>query len=558
MTDLSSLLYKETLNIPAADWLEQHIYFDSNVSPNAPGNLDLSSQPWAREILDNAMDPRINDIKLVFGSQTGKTTILMLVYLLKTRFEPQPSIIALSTDPLADRLVKRRLIPLLKANEWWGSQLPPENRGQENMILMPGSPTFFTGARTPDKLSSMPASLILCDEVSKWSKGSLKESHPIFLIKERVKSFANHLIVSSSTPSDTSDVFWSEYLHSSQSHYFMPCPHCNEEFEFIWSKDNVVWEEGDTETIRQTAHYVCPFCKGKITDEDKESIMKKGHWVKSKSDHAKGHIGYHLNSMYSPYVRFGDIAVEFIKANASLIKHEALRNFWNSWLALPFEEMTLQTSDEDLRNAVDMNINRGVVPDDCDYIVLGGDPGVNASHWVASAVCSDGTIRVIDWGTLVSFKSSDGHYGYKSLVEDLVWTDRKGEKWGVDIAYIDSGYSTYEIYDECLSGIPGQLNPTKGSTAGGTWGETNVRNMDITLYTYNDYSLKMARHHMIKDKKVRFPSDVDREFMKGLEGQRLIRGKSGKMEWKELKEDHYADCLKLTIFCTWVNPTVLA
>ena len=558
MNNFSSLLFKETLDKQPADWLEENIYFDANVSPNAPGNLDLSQQPWAKEILDSMMDPRINDINLVFGAQTGKTTLLLLCYLLKARFEPQPTIIALSTDPLCDRLVKRRLIPLLKANPWYGDQLPAENRGQESMILMPGMPTFYTGARTADKLSSMPASLILLDEVSKFTKGSLKEAHPLLLVKERVKSFANHLIVSSSTPSDTNDVFWSEYLHSSQSHYFMPCPHCGNEFEFLWSKDNVVWEGGDIETIRQSAHYVCPHCKGSITDDDKITLMQRGRWVKTKEDHSKGHIGYHLNSMYSPYVRFGDIAVEFVKANASLIKHEALRNFWNSWLALPFEEMTLQTSDEDLRSAVDVNIKRGVVPDDAEYIVLGGDPGVNASHWVASAVCSDGSIRVIDWGTLVSFKSVNGHYGYRTLIDDLKWIDSRGNEWGVDIAYIDSGFSTYEVYDECLSGVPGQMNPTKGCSAGGTWGESNPRNIDITVYTYNDYSLKMARHHLIRDKMVRFPSDVDREFMKGLEGQRLIRGKSGKMEWKELKEDHYADCLKLCIFSTWVNPMVIS
>lgn len=557
MSDFSNLLFKETLDIPAADWLEKNIYFDANVSPNAPGQLDLSRQPWAREILDTFMDPRIDDINLVFGAQSGKTTLLLLCYLLKARFEPQPTLIALSTDPLCDRLVKRRLIPLLKANPWYGDQLPAENRGQESMILMPGMPTFYTGARTADKLSSMPASLILLDEVSKFSKGSLKEAHPLLLVKERVKSFANHLIVSSSTPSDMSDVFWSEYLHSSQSHYFMPCPHCGEEFEFLWSKDNVVWESGDIETIRKTAHYVCPFCKGNITNDDKVAMMQKGHWVKTKSDHAKGHIGYHLNSMYSPYVTFGDVAVEFVKANASLIKSEALRNFWNSWLALPFEEMTQSTTNEDLQAIIDVNYKRGVVPDDTLYIVLGGDPGQNANHWVASAVMSDGSIRVIDWGTLLSFSSTQGRTGYKALIDELKWQDRNGNDWGVDIAYIDSGYSTYEIYDECLIGLPGQINPTKGSNAPGVWSEVQCRSHpELRVYTYSDFSLKMAAHNRIKDKTVRLPADVDRELMKGLEGQKLIIGKNGKRQWAELRGDHYHDCLKLCILCTWVNPLV--
>lgn len=42
MSDLSHLLYRPTLDIPASDWLEQHIYLPREVSPNAAGRLDLS------------------------------------------------------------------------------------------------------------------------------------------------------------------------------------------------------------------------------------------------------------------------------------------------------------------------------------------------------------------------------------------------------------------------------------------------------------------------------------------------------------------------------------
>lgn len=72
LTNYSSLLYKETLDIPAAEWLERNIYFDTNVSPNSPGNLDLSRQPWANEILESAMDPRNNEINLVMRKSDGK------------------------------------------------------------------------------------------------------------------------------------------------------------------------------------------------------------------------------------------------------------------------------------------------------------------------------------------------------------------------------------------------------------------------------------------------------------------------------------------------------
>lgn len=557
MEDLSNLLFTETLDTDAATWLESNIYLPREVSPNAYGKLNLNNQPWMREILECVADPRIKEINLIFGAQTGKTTILLLSYMLLSRFYPKPCLIGLSTDPLAQRLVRRRLLPLLKSNTWWSEQLPPENQGHESMILMPSMDTFYTGARTADKLASMAAGVLLLDEVSKWQKGSVKEAHPYLLVKERTKSFANYKIISSSTPSIKEEVFYQDYLHSSQSHYFMPCPHCKNKFEFIFSKDTVKWESGNLETIKATAHYVCPHCGGVITNEMKHDLMQNGEWIKTRSNHDKGHLGFHLNSMYSPFVTFGDVACEFVKAQSSIIKSEALRNFSNSWEALPFVEVGQTTSTNDIKSIVDNSYFRGEVPHDTLYIVLGGDAGQNQSHWLASAICADGSIKVIDWGTLQSYTSANGHYGYKALIDDLQFTDAKNNKWKIDIAYLDSGYSTNEIYEECLRGIFGQINPTKGSTHKGVWNETTVRtHADLPLFTYSDYSLKMSLHNQIKDKLIHLPADADNELIKGLEGQQVILTKTGQRQWKDLKEDHYNDCLKLCLFSTWINPIV--
>lgn len=554
LADFSHLLYKETLDIPAADWLEQNIYFDNNVSPNSPGNLDLSRQPWAKEILDSAMDPRTNELNLVMGAQTGKTTLLMLIWLLKAKFDPSPALIALSTDPLCDRLIKRRLIPLLKCNPWYGDQLPAENRGQESMILFPGAPTFYTGARTADKLASMPASLLLLDEVSKWAKGSVKEAHPLFLVKERVKSFATHLIVAASTPSEEEEIFWTEYLHSSQSHYYMPCPHCGEMIKFEFSEETVQWEKGTLETIRDTACYVCPKCKGKINDSQKEEMMQKGEWRKERENHVPGHLGFHLNSLYSPFVRFGDAAVEFVKANASIMRAEALRNFTNSWLGLPYKVQEKETSAQDILACIDNTRQQREIPEDTAFVVCGVDCGQDASHYAISAITFDGRINVVDWGTLQSFTSYNGEYGVQKLVED--WEDSSG-KWKIDVAYIDSGYSTQQVYLECLNAPYGKLNPIKGSNCQGVWSRRQLTNVsDLDLYLFNDHAIKMTMMSYWRDKTITLPTQAtyDKEFIKGLSGQTLIRDKkTGKYSFKSLKADHYHDAVKACVLSSIIE-----
>lgn len=286
----------------------------------------------------------------------------------------------------------------------------------------------------------------------------------------------------------------------------------------------------------------------------KNEVMQTGFWKDTRTNNQKSHVGFHLNSLYSPFVSFGDVAVEFVKANKSIMKHEAIRNFNNSWLAITHSDVGQETSENDIHSIIDLSYRRGEIPENTNYIVMGGDAGQNASHWVASAVCADGQIKVIDWGELLSYSSANGHFGYHELVKTKKWYSQKND-WQIDIAFIDSGYSTQEIYAECMRGINGQLNPTKGSNKAGVWGETQVRTHDdLTLYTYSDYALKMYLHNAIKDKQISLPADADKDLLKGLSGQQVIFTKSGQRQWKELKNDHYNDCLKLCVFCTWVNP----
>lgn len=547
-----NLLTRPVLNNNADKWLEEHIYLPRETSPNAPGRLSLARQPWARDILNICLDPSTEHVNFVMGAQTGKTTLLLLLWLALSHFAPLDSLIALSTDPLADRLVKRRLLPLIKANPLWGDKLPPLNRGQESMILFPGMNTFYTGARTPSKLASYPAAYLFLDEVSKWESGTKRESHPYMLVKERVKSFASHKIFSASTPSDTEDIFWAEYLHSSQSHYEMPCIHCGKYIRFDFEAGSIHWEGGKLDLIRKSAHYVCKHCHGKIYDNDKAAMMENGRWVADKPDHAPGHIGFHLNSLYSPFVSFGDFACEFIKCNNSALKKAAFQNFTNSWLALPWEDMVKRTTKEEILQLVDVRHARGRVPEDYVYLVAGVDPGIEETHWSVCAVMPDGVLYLVDYGRQKEYSSYGGKYGIMRLMNDLSFDGRP-----VDICYIDSGYNAKEVYAECLNcGIEGFMNPCKGVTSYvKPYSKHDIYNGEVklSLHTYADYNLKSALEDAKKEKRLILPGDTTQELFDGISGQTKIKEKNGRLRWKQLAADHYNDCIKLCLLSSWFN-----
>jgi hypothetical protein len=56
---------------------------------------------------------------------------------------------------------------------------------------------------------------------------------------------------------------------------------------------------------------------------------------------------------------------------------------------------------------------------------------------------------------------------------------------------------------------------------------------------------------MKQERKVVLPNDVDEDFIHGISGQELKENARGERRWKELKDDHYNDCLKLCLLSTW-------
>ena len=59
----------------------------------------------------------------------------------------------------------------------------------------------------------------------------------------------------------------------------------------------------------------------------------------------------------------------------------------------------------------------------------------------------------------------------------------------------------------------------------------------------------MVQQSNYKDRTITLPAEAmgDKDLIAGLSGQTLIRNKSGKLAWKDLREDHFGDCLKLCL-----------
>lgn len=523
---------------------------------NIPGPLDLSRQPYLTEILESVLNPEISEVVEVFGTQTGKTLSLMLALALLATFDPAPAIIALPNEDLADEIIRSRVLPFFRANPQLSRMLPESERAiAKGKIPLSTMPVYWLGALVPAKLSSRPVGYLILDEAAKYKHLYRDEAPPVALLKERQKTFARRLTLQASTPSVEENDFWQSFLNSDQRHFYVPCPHCGEFQKLVFSRESLIWEGNDVESVTESARYVCQFCHGEIRDEHKSGMMSAGEWRPENPLASPSVRGYHLNSLYSPFVTFGQFAAEFFRSQSALLSAGHLQNFENSWNALPWRKYSLAQTEKQVRELISPLYRRGqILRRDYRYIFVGYDPGETATHWVAVAMCDFGEMFVIDWGTLASYSTDELRRinGPAVHFRSLVWED------GIrpDIGYIDSGTFTQKIYEEAARSR-GALTPTKGRDVSfGTWGTTQIRSFArLHLLSYVDATAKDELYGEIIQKNtgsLHLPLDADQPLIAGLSGQKLIRA-GGRLAWAKIENDHFGDCIKLARVSWWVN-----
>ncbi len=541
-------------------WVEENISFPPVISPNAPGRVSLSRQPWAREILEAVLDKTVEHLYLVMGTQTGKTTLCLLASALLHNFDPAPLIWAAPTDKLARQIADRRIIPLYTQTPILAEHLRARDDVSTSGLVTAVMQIYWTGAMTPAKLASTPAAYIICDEEAKFEHVHRHEGHPVLLLEERTKSFARHLVIHASTPNTAGNIFWLGYQQTDMRRWYVPCPHCGTYQSLNFTRATIRWEETtDSEaveqTIRDTAHYVCPHCGGAITDAERMAMIQRGEWRATARAAVSTKRGYHLSSLYSAFVGIADMACAFWRARGSGLGSLAYQNFVNSWKAEPYTAYALKVDDEHVTALCD-TYPRGSLPvREYNYIIVCYDPGEKETHWVATMVGKGGTLYVVDWGTILAFETEEaaGVQGASEHVAHLQWEGARP-----DLAYIDSGDWTARVYAECER-TGGWMLPTKGTNARfGSYNRQPLKTNELLdLVTYSDYQAKTELYgDMIAGGRLgglHLPQDATPELLHGLSGQTLEVLPSGKKQWKRVRDDHYGDCIKLALVSWWVN-----
>ena len=132
----------------------------------------------------------------------------------------------------------------------------------------------------------------------------------------------------------------------------------------------------------ESAVFVCPKCGGLIPDTRKAAMLRGGQWraVRGRRKGALS-VGFWLPTLYSPFVKWSDIAREFLRSKGA---PEELQNFVNSWLAEPWEDLRMKT-DADMVLERQTEYQKWQVPDWAQMLTGGVDVQQDRLYWTIRA-----------------------------------------------------------------------------------------------------------------------------------------------------------------------------
>ena len=440
-------------DISVSEWAERHRVLTMESSA-MPGPWRNSKTPYLVGIMDEFRNYDTEEIVFVKSTQIGGTEALLNMLGFVIQQDPAPTMIVYPSDQLGERAADYRLKPMFRASKvlkerWW------ENASSKLEQQFDGMHISITGANSPADLASQPIRFLFLDEVDKFPGASKKEADPIKLARERTKTYHNRKIYMTSTPTLRTGHIWKAMEDADAvKHYFVPCPHCGELIELKWNQVRFPDKEGMTYAERaDLACYVCQSCGGVIRDQDKPEMLRYGEWrtVEQKAETPRK-VAYWINVLYSPFVRFSEMAAEFLSSKAD---PEKLQNFVNSWLAEPWEDTKLKTS-ADLVMDRQTDLPEFTVPDWSKLLTAGVDVQESSLYWTIRAWGDYITSQNIVHGQAYSFREIES-------VMNLNYKREDGSDMVVQLALIDSGDNTDAVYDFTASNSDWAL-PCKGSS----------------------------------------------------------------------------------------------
>jgi phage terminase large subunit GpA-like protein len=454
-----------------SEWADAHRVLTGEASAE-PGPWRTSRTPYLREPMDcmSASSP-VRRVVLVFGSQMGKTEVVLNSIGCNIHWRPGPMLFVEPTLDLLKKVNRQRLDPLLSQTPALVERVKPaRSRDSGNTIFtksFPGGVLMLVGANSATGLQSSPIQYLYADEVSSYPLEADDKGDPLENAEARTANFPRRKVLITSTPGEAEACRVTKEFESrsDQRRYHVPCPACGARQHLVWSQFK--WDRPDADVL-----YECMHCGERFEERHKARFLPEGVWVPSAAGDGIT-AGFHLPSWYAPlgWLSWAEIRDQFVRAQTDrlLLKgwiNKRAAQAWRDAIENQFnaEGLAKRRQDTDAGNGYPI----GSVPDGVLVITAGVDVQGGGGSLGERLV-----VTIWGWG-----HGEEGwHLGHFEIhgdpQADEVWEqlDRISEtQWKRDDdrllqiaqgAIDDGGHATHKVREYCRTRT--RWVPVKGS-----------------------------------------------------------------------------------------------
>lgn len=434
-----------------SEWADHNRVLSREESPSA-GLWKTENTPYLKAIMDTFTDKTTQVTTFLKPSQVGATEAGINICAYTIDRSPCRLLYVMPDEELAKDFSVDRLQKALKNTPSVANKIDTADRSKALMVRYHGGFIRLSGANSPAKLASWPIPRVIMDEVDKYPMWTGREANPISLVKERTKNWPWRKILVMSTPTTEYGYVYKSYMESEAKYeYMVPCPECGHYQSLNFKNLKFPNELNDIKLSKET-YYECEKCKYHIRDRDKIEMLRKGKWVNKESiGYTPKTVGFRLNTLYSPWVQFYEVAKEFLKSKDD---PTSLMNFVNSWLGEPWKSKAAQIKSKSVLEHK-TTLRSGVIPKDTVLLTGGVDCQKGYFYWVIRAWLPGMKSQKVANGSAMTFDDV-------ANIMDMEWPiEGSDKKMQVVLYAVDTGYNTEEVYDFCYMHYPVSI-PVKG------------------------------------------------------------------------------------------------
>lgn len=530
--------------LTVSQWADRYRVVPPGTSPE-PGQWRTDRVPYLREMLDAISDPSVERISIMAASQVAKSELILSAIGYFAHQDPSPILLVQATEDAMRGFSKERVAPMFAASPALQGLLDDSERSPANTVMLrqfPGGMLACAWAGSASSLASRPIRVVLGDELDRWPDTTGRDGDPWAQAVQRTSNFFNRKVIAVSTPTvESFSAIARLYDDSDQRRYHVPCPRCGALQVLEWS--GVIYKREDGERDLDAVHYRCAHCRGRIEERDRPAMIAAGEWRAENPGHR--HRGYQISALYSPWVRWRELAGEWIKANAERDKR-GQQEFINLRLGETWTEESERITVEALeknREPYDVEVPDGVL-----FLTAGVDVqdnrleaevvgwGVGRESWgIAYEVVAGDTATGDPWARLDAFLAK-------------TWKRPDAREVGLWCVCVDSGgHRTQDVYEFCRARLARNVFAIKGYAGAGKpiVGKASTSNqLRVPLYPVGADTGKEAVYSRLALAApgagyCHFPigAGYDDAFFKGLVSEkRVVKIRAGRrvQEWKQV------------------------